>query len=131
MEPYIGEVDPKNRKVFNKDYCFEIKELKIEPFDIPHDAAEPVGYSIYHKNKKLTFATDIGHINKDLAYKMDRSDLVLLESNHDVEMLKIGPYPWPLKRRVLSEKGHLSNDDAGKMAAWLARNKAVHILLGI
>jgi len=45
-------------------------------------------------------------------------------------MLKIGPYPWPLKRRVLSEKGHLSNDDAGKMAAWLARNKAVHILLG-
>ncbi len=130
IAPYIGEVDPKNQKVFNKDHDFEIKELKIEPFDIPHDAVEPVGYSIYHKEKKLTFVTDIGHINKDLANKVDGSDLILLESNHDVEMLKIGPYPWPLKKRVLSEKGHLSNDDAGKMAVWLARNKSIHILLG-
>lgn len=130
MGPCIGEIKPENRRVYDKKRGFEIKGFKVEPFDIPHDAVEPVGYSLFYNSKKISSATDIGHINRGLARKLDNSDLILLESNHDVEMLKVGPYPWPLKRRILGEKGHLSNEDAGKMAAWLARNKRVHVLLG-
>jgi len=130
MESSIGEVKEENKKTFDKDNKFKIKGLEIEPFDIPHDAVEPVGYSIYHKDKKLAFATDIGHINEELIYNLLGSDLVLLESNHDVEMLKIGPYPWFLKRRILSKHGHLSNEDAGEVVAQLAMNDTKHILLG-
>lgn len=130
MEPFIGPVDSNNKAYFNTGAEFEIGEILVRAFPIPHDACEPVGYNFYADCKKITVATDIGHINPDLLNCLEASDLLLLESNHDVEMLKIGPYPWHLKKRIAGDRGHLSNDAAGKVIAYMAGKGTKRFLLG-
>jgi phosphoribosyl 1,2-cyclic phosphodiesterase len=114
MSNKIGDVSEKNIKVFDGYYPFEIGDITVIPFPIPHDAAKPCGYSLIHGKKKATIATDIGYASDIVKNNIKNSDVVLLEANHDVEMLKVGPYPYPLKLRILSDTGHLSNADAGK-----------------
>lgn len=130
MEQDLGPVDLKNKMCFDNCKEFEIGNIYVKAFPIPHDAVDPVGYNFFLDNKKITTATDIGHMtNKLLSYLMG-SDLLLIEANHDVEMLKVGPYPWTLKKRILGERGHLSNDMAGKVVAYLAKNGTKKFLLG-
>lgn len=126
----IGEVKLHNIKVFQGFDGFEIGDIFIKPFKIPHDAADPVGYSFYHKNKKVSVATDIGYASDVVKNNIKDSDFILLESNHDVEMLKVGPYPYYLKRRVLSDKGHLSNEDCGKAIVEIISSKLKKVMLG-
>lgn len=120
MEWEIGPVNQQNKMYFNTGSEFEIGPIGVKAFPIPHDAAEPVGYNFYIGDKKITLATDIGHITNSLLKNLEASDLLFLESNHDIEMLKVGPYPWPLKKRIMGEDGHLSNDMAGKVIAYFA-----------
>jgi phosphoribosyl 1,2-cyclic phosphodiesterase len=130
MEEEIGPVNIKNKVYFENCKEFEIGNIYVKAFPIPHDASDPVGYNFFLDNKKITTATDIGHMtNKLLSYLLG-SDLLLLESNHDVEMLKVGPYPWPLKKRILGDRGHLSNEMAGKVVTYLAKNGTKKFLLG-
>ncbi len=89
-----------------------------------------MGYSFHASGKKVTVATDIGHVSIDLLSCLEDSDLLLLESNHDVEMLKFGRYPWHLKRRIAGNHGHLSNDAAGEVIAYMAEKGTKHFLLG-
>ena len=100
------------------------------PFSIPHDAAAPVGYSYFAENDKYSLATDIGHMNDYILEHISGSRAVLLESNHDVRMLEYGSYPYPLKRRILSEVGHLSNENAAKCALELVKSGTERIALG-
>lgn len=130
MSPFIGPVSLVNRLYFNTGTEFQIGGVCINTFSIPHDACEPVGYNFYAEDKKITVATDIGHINFDLLNCFEASDLLLLESNHDVEMLRIGPYPWHLKKRIAGERGHLSNEAAGKAIAYMAEKGTKRFLLG-
>jgi phosphoribosyl 1,2-cyclic phosphodiesterase len=130
MESEIGPVLIENKVYFNTGAEFNIGEILVKAFPIPHDASEPVGFNFFLQNKKITTATDIGHINKEILSFLEFSDLLLLESNHDVEMLKIGPYPYPLKRRILSEIGHLSNEMAGKVIAYMAEKGTKIFFLG-
>lgn len=130
MEKMIGPVLECNKMIFSSYKPFQIGDITVTPFPIPHDANEPVGYSFCASGKKVTVATDIGHISMDLLNNFANSDLLLLESNHDVEMLKIGPYPWPLKKRIASEQGHLSNEAAGEVVAYLAQKGTKRFLLG-
>lgn len=130
MEHEIGPVRVENKKDFVTGTEFEIGDIFIKTFPIPHDASEPVAFNFFTGNRKITTATDIGHINKELLACFDLSDLILLESNHDVEMLKVGPYPWSLKKRILSDKGHLSNEIAGKVVAYMAEKGTRQFLLG-
>lgn len=120
MEMDVGEVKPENRRIFNTDETFEVGSIGVRAFAIPHDAAGPVGYNLFVGNKKITTATDIGHINKPLLALWEDSDILFLEANHDEEMLKVGPYPWHLKKRIMGNTGHLSNEMAGKVIAYLA-----------
>jgi len=130
MEKELGPVNIKNKMCFCNCEEFEIGNIFIKAFPIPHDAVDPVGFNFFLDDKKITTATDIGHMtNKLLSYLMG-SDLLFIESNHDVEMLKVGPYPWPLKKRILGERGHLSNEMAGKVVAYLAKNGTRKFLLG-
>lgn len=92
----------------------------MTPFPIPHDAAEPVGYAFAAQGIKVAVATDLGHLSDSWMDPLEGCDLLLLESNHDVEMLKAGRYPYELKRRILGRKGHLSNEDAARAAQELA-----------
>jgi phosphoribosyl 1,2-cyclic phosphodiesterase len=130
MESEISPINAKNKAYFNTGCEFTIGDVLINAFNIPHDAAEPVGYNFFINDKKITVATDIGHINKELLNFFEMSDLILLESNPDIEMLKVGPYPWHLKQRILGERGHLSNEMAGKVIAYLAGKGTKNFLLG-
>jgi len=130
MGTQIGPINADNMRCFTTGKEFEIGNLCIKPFPIPHDASEPVGFNFFAENKKVTTATDIGHITKEVLESLIGSDLVLLESNHDIEMLKVGPYPWPLKRRILGDRGHLSNEMAGKVAVHMAQRGTRKFLLG-
>ena len=130
MGQMIGPVLESNKVIFSSYEPFRIGDIEVTPFPIPHDASEPVGYSFSAAGKKVTVATDIGHINLELLSCFEDSDLLLLESNHDAEMLKVGPYPWNLKKRIAGQHGHLSNDTAGEVVAYMAEKGTKCFLLG-
>ncbi len=109
---------------------FEIGSIKIKPFSIPHDASEPVGYNFYAGKKKITIATDIGAMSEALFVSLSGSHLILLESNHDKQMLLQGVYPLSLKRRIAGDRGHLSNEEAALCAARLVGTGTTSIILG-
>ncbi len=103
--------------------------VRIIPFSLPHDSGDCVGYRIETPIATLGFATDIGYPTQSMMSHLLGCDYVLLESNHDIERLQNGPYPYPLKQRILSKGGHLSNADAARCAVHLAQNGTKHILL--
>lgn len=125
----IGKVEQKNIKVFENKHPFEIKDFFVEPFPTSHDACDSVGFSLYGNSKKMSIATDLGYIDKATLERIYGADMVILEANHDVNMLTIGPYPYFLKRRVLSDKGHLSNDSAGNALVKLVEMGLERVLL--
>ena len=115
---------------FNTNENFEVGDIRVYPFAIPHDAAEPCGFNLFFNNKKLTFATDIGHIDNKILHNLDESDFLLLESNYEVNMLQCSKYPYYLKRRILGPNGHLSNDEAGLAISELLKHGVNNVMLG-
>lgn len=128
MSSTIGDIKSHNIKILEESV--QIGDLFIKSFDISHDAVHPVGYNIFHENKKISLVTDTGCANKNIVNSIMDSDLLLIESNHDEDMLMIGPYPWPLKKRVLSEFGHMSNDMAGNLISKVIQKGREIVLLG-
>ena len=126
----IGNISDENRILINPYEDFEIGGIGVRAFSIPHDAADPVGYSFFAENQKYTLATDIGNMNDSLLNEIKGSCAVILESNHDVEMLRYGPYPYPLKQRILGDYGHLSNELAAQTALALVNSGTQNIMLG-
>lgn len=125
----LGSVQTKHTRVIDKS-AFYIGDLLIEPFETPHDAADPVGYCVTCGSRKIAVATDLGWFPQKLEYKLHSCDLVLLEANHDTGMLAAGRYPYTLKERIRSRHGHLSNDEAGDAAARLVAAGVTSVLLG-
>jgi phosphoribosyl 1,2-cyclic phosphodiesterase len=99
-------------ELFQAGACFTIGDIDVVSFTIPHDAADPVGFSFRAEGVKISIATDLGYLPDSIRHHLRGSDVLLLESNHDLEMLKVGPYPWSVKQRVMGRNGHLSNDVA-------------------
>lgn len=93
---------------------FTVGDIEVSAFTIPHDAVDPVGFCFQAGGARIGVCTDLGYIPESVKFHLRETDFLLLESNHDVEMLKVGPYPWSVKQRVLSRKGHLSNDVASE-----------------
>ena len=114
MASSIGKIKDHNIKIMDRRSIVNIEDLAIKSFAIPHDAVCPVGYTIVNDNKMVSVATDFGTYTEEIHNNIKDSKVILLESNHDVNMLKMGPYPYVLKRRILSEIGHLSNEACGK-----------------
>lgn len=112
------------------DEIFTIGDLTIEPFRISHDAYEPTGFRISDGNKSIAIATDLGEYNEYTIKKLCKLDAVFLEANHDVHMLEVGNYPYSLKKRVLSEKGHLSNELSGRLLCDILHSELKHVVLG-
>lgn len=130
MKDKIGDIKDSNMKVFENDKTYSLGDLIIRPFSIPHDSEDAVGYNFYAgTNDKISIATDIGKINDNIRKHLYKSRLVVLESNYDPNMLMMGSYPYALKRRVMSEEGHLSNEDAGKFCVELVKEGTERILL--
>ncbi|MBU5676366.1 MBL fold metallo-hydrolase [Alkaliphilus sp. MSJ-5] len=129
MERKIGNIKKENIKCFTSNENFSIGDFNIKPYRISHDANEPVGFSIEKDSIKISIATDLGYISEDIMEEIGGSNLVILESNHDEEMLKAGSYPYSLKRRILSNSGHLSNEAAGNAIVDLVSRNVRSILL--
>jgi phosphoribosyl 1,2-cyclic phosphodiesterase len=108
---------------------FTIGDLSVSPFTIPHDAADPVGFVFTAEGVRMGFATDLGYVTPNVKQQLRGLDLLLLESNHDLEMLRDGPYPWAVKQRVLSRVGHLSNDAASEFLESGYDGQAAHVIL--
>ena len=112
------------------DMDFDIKDLHISNFSLPHDSAYCSGYSFKENDKKVSILTDLGHTTSEVLAKIKGSTLVYLESNHDVEMLKQNPrYSFMLKQRILGKNGHLSNDSAAQIIKFLAENGTKQVML--
>ena len=126
----IGAVSDKNRCFIEPEINFFLGPVEIMAFSTPHDAADSVGYAFELDQTRFALATDIGCVRDSWLKHVVGADAVLLESNYDPDMLKAGPYPYDLKKRILSRRGHLSNDDAGATAAQLIKAGARQIVLG-
>lgn len=98
-----------------EDETFSVGDLKIDPFTISHDAAQPVGYRIECDDHSVGIATDLGKYNEYIIENLQNLDALLLEANHDIRMLQVGKYPYYLKQRILGDRGHLSNENAGRL----------------
>lgn len=114
---------------FRAGESFAIGDLQISPFTIPHDAADPVGFVFTAQGVRLALATDLGYMPPNVQAQLRRCDLIMLESNHDLEMLRDGPYPWSVKQRVLSRVGHLSNDAASAFLEEVYDGAATYLIL--
>jgi len=101
-------------ELFESGREFHIGNIGVTPFTIPHDAVDPVGFVFNVEGVKIGFATDLGYMPPNVRFALKGCDGLLIESNHDLEMLRVGPYPWSVKQRVLSRVGHLSNEELGK-----------------
>lgn len=97
-------------EAFQAGRRISIGDLEIDTFTVPHDAVDPVGFSFLSEGIKVSLVTDLGYIPDAIKYHLRGTNLMILESNHDLEMLKVGPYPWSVKQRVMGRKGHLSNE---------------------
>jgi phosphoribosyl 1,2-cyclic phosphodiesterase len=117
-------------ELFQAGASFTIGDIDITSFTIPHDAIDPVGFSFRAAGIKISIATDLGYLPDSLRYHLCGSDVLLLESNHSVEMLKVGPYPWPVKQRVMGRMGHLSNDVACKFVRDYVDTRTSTLILG-
>ena len=130
MDKQTQKISSNNIKKINIDEDFSIGEIKISPFAIPHDAANPCGFSLSDGNKKISIATDIGHMNNYILHNLEGSKFVLLEANYDPEVLKCTKYPYKLKSRIAGPTGHLSNSVAGKTINFLMKNGLETAILG-
>lgn len=126
------KVQEEKKGFFVTGQDFTIGSIQIRSFPIPHDAAEPVGFSLFSEGRQISILTDAGHITEELFEEIVDADLLVLEANHEVEILKMCSYPYQTKRRILGDYGHLSNVTAGNCICRLtaAKDKARRILLG-
>ncbi|MGT2933310.1 MBL fold metallo-hydrolase [Streptococcus catagoni] len=112
----IGKIDSSQKHIFERDKTLTFGDLDIESFGVSHDAVDPQFYRFMKDKKSFVMLTDTGYVSDRMSGIIENADAYLIESNHDIEILRSGTYPWSLKQRILSDKGHLSNEDgAGAM----------------
>ena len=126
----VGEIPGDLFNPIRVDEKIVIKDLTCNPMKISHDAAEPVAYRISHGKKKVGIVTDLGTYNDYTVESLRGMDALFLEANHDVNMLQVGPYPYYLKKRILGDRGHLSNEKAGQLLCDLLHDRLQAVMLG-
>ncbi len=114
---------------FKSGHSFRVGDIDVTPFTIPHDAVDPVGFAFQAEGIKVGFATDLGRLLPNVRYALRGSNILILESNHGVEQLRVGPYPWSVKQRVGSPTGHLSNEKLAEFFAGDYDNGAAFVVL--
>ncbi len=126
----LGKISDEQLKEVLPDITYDINGIGVTPFSIPHDADDPCGYIFSNGEKQIAIATDMGIMTDGILSRLSGCDSVLLESNHDIDMLRFGEYPYALKQRILSDTGHLSNKAASEAAFRLVEGGTKHIMLG-
>jgi phosphoribosyl 1,2-cyclic phosphodiesterase len=130
MKPQKDKILDENIKFFLTNEDFEIEDVLIHPFSIPHDAADPCGFNFISNKEKFSIATDIGHMTTNIIDCLENSKFLMLEANYEPEVLKCSRYPYLLKTRIAGPNGHLSNQLAGKTIARLINSGLQEVMLG-
>lgn len=126
----IGKVDDSLYHPISRDMEFTIGDMSIRPVRTSHDAADPVAYVLRSGRQSIGVITDLGYYDDYIVDSLQNLDVLLLEANHDVNMLEVGVYPYPLKQRILSDRGHLSNESSGRLLSSVLHDHMKHIVLG-
>jgi len=126
----MGAIDNALYRPIKADVEFNINSLVVKPFATSHDAVNPVCYTFHSNDKKISVATDLGEYNDYIVANLENSDVILLEANYDKNMLQVGPYPYYLKQRILSNRGHLSNVHTGELLRCIISERLKYIFLG-
>lgn len=126
----VGAIEEELFVPIKADKKLTIKDIAINPMKISHDAAEPVAYRFSYGRKKVAVCTDLGVFNDYTVECLRGMDALLLEANHDVNMLQVGPYPYYLKQRILGDRGHLSNENSGRLLSRILHDKLQAVVLG-
>ncbi|HYK74238.1 MAG TPA: MBL fold metallo-hydrolase [Pseudoneobacillus sp.] len=129
MDPLIGEVALDQKFVFKMESVQTFGSVDVESFGVSHDAVEPMFYVFHHGGKKIVLITDTGYVSERMKKTIENADAYVFESNHDVQMLRMGRYPWNIKRRILSDVGHVSNEDAALAMSEVIGNQTKSIYL--
>jgi phosphoribosyl 1,2-cyclic phosphodiesterase len=124
-----GETEPR-LETFQAGISFSVGDVEVQSFSVPHDAIDPVGFCLEAQGIRIGVATDLGYLPESVKYHLRRTDVLLLESNHDLDMLKVGPYPWSVKQRVMSRVGHLSNLGMSEYLMNDFGTGTAHLILG-
>lgn len=130
METSIGEINSAQKFQFDMETVKSFGSLQVESFGVSHDAAEPMFYIFHSGKKKFVMITDTGYVSDRMKGHIANADAYLFESNHDVGMLRMGRYPWNVKRRILGDEGHVSNEDAGIAMSEVIGDATKRIYLG-
>lgn len=125
----VGDIDERQQHVFETGQTICFADIEVKTFGISHDAAEPVGFCFQCEQRKLSLVTDLGYVSEQIKQTIRQSDIVVMESNHDVNLLRSGHYPWNIKRRILGDKGHLSNVDAAAALADVIASRTRRVYL--
>ena len=126
----LGEIDPSLFREIRAGDDFQIKNLNIHSFSIPHDARDPVSYRVEDAHFRIGTATDLGYYDQTILDALRGCDVLYIEANHDIRMLETGPYPYQLKIRILGNYGHLSNESSGQMIGSLLHERLRQVVLG-
>lgn len=129
IDRLCGEIATDQKFHFERDQLIRFKDVEVHSYGVSHDAIEPMAFCVYHQDKKLSLSTDMGYVSEKIKDTLKDSDAIIFESNHDVAMLRMGRYPWNIKRRILSDVGHLSNDAAGEALVDIISDRTKRIYL--
>lgn len=130
LDHMIGQIHPDNRRIFEPDKLQSFGNIDVLSYEVSHDAIHPQFYSFQNNKKQFVMLTDTGYVSDKLRYELKNASAYLIESNHEIEMLRCGKYPWSLKQRILGDKGHLSNEDGALAMTDLIGNHTQEIYLG-
>ena len=130
MAGKIGKINTDQIQLFEPGQTKLMSDLDIESFSVSHDAADPQFYAFHHDNKTFAMLTDTGYVNDRVIGTLKNADAILMEANHDYEMLRMGSYAWPLKQRILGDQGHLSNEDGALALTQILGNRTKQVYLG-
>ncbi|MGM8212838.1 MBL fold metallo-hydrolase [Virgibacillus sp. W0430] len=129
MEHAIGKVPLDQKFVFGMGETRTFGDIDVESFGVSHDAAEPMFFTFHHHGKKVALVTDLGYVSERIKKTIEAADAYIFEANHDVSMLQMGRYPWSVKRRILGDTGHVSNEDCGLALSDVICNRTKRIYL--
>jgi phosphoribosyl 1,2-cyclic phosphodiesterase len=126
-QPVVGMVE--DRREFSTGKPFALKDLTVEPFSLPHDADDPVAFRLTWRRRSMAIVTDLGYSSQLVRERIRGCHLLVLEANHDDTMLKVGPYPWPLKQRIGGKSGHLSNLQSSQLLRDVLHDELEYVVL--
>lgn len=126
----VGAIDPELFCEIQQDVPFTVNDLRIHPFGLSHDAAQPCGFRVEDARSSAAVATDMGCYDRNTVEALRGLDALLLEANHDIHMVEVGAYPYQLKQRILGERGHLSNETSGRLLCEILHDRMKYIMLG-